>query len=118
VRTSLLQQRNRRILRESLFLRYEDLCDQPEKTAALLCEFIPELESLDSSRIFEVMDQTGRIRNLKWRADRAAGRGGPGGDQLGPLAASRPDGIAWLFRPGGGRLVTYGADGRICRAAA
>jgi hypothetical protein len=64
VRASQLQQRNREILSHSLFLRYEDVCDRPAEAARLLSERIPELGPLDSERVFEVMDQTGRIRNL------------------------------------------------------
>jgi hypothetical protein len=63
VRASRLQQRNRTILRDNLFLRYEDVCDEPRKAADLLSAFIPELGRLDSERVFDVMDQTGRIRN-------------------------------------------------------
>lgn len=64
VRASQLQRRNRDLLSDHLFLRYEDLCGQPGKAVRLLSERIPELDSLDSARVFKVMDQTGRIRNL------------------------------------------------------
>jgi hypothetical protein len=63
-RASQLQQRNRDHLPASLFLRYEDVCDHPEKAIRLLNEFLPELGGLDSQRVFRVMDQTGRIHNL------------------------------------------------------
>jgi hypothetical protein len=56
--------RNRETLADHLFVRYEDVCDHPGGVARRLSEFISELGSLDGERVFEVMDQTGRIRNL------------------------------------------------------
>ncbi|WP_163870074.1 sulfotransferase [Myxococcus eversor] len=74
VRSSRLQLRNRAVLRDSLFFRYEDLCQSPEATAAKILELIPELGRLDVSRAFDIMGEHSPIRDFN-------------GDSLGRMSA-------------------------------